>query len=143
MKVKIKKVNPDAITPEYKTDGSAGCDIHVIEEVVIKPKETILLKTGLSLEFSNNYLVMLVPRSSFCMKNNLDIPNSIGIGDSDYRGEYLFAVRNLGDSEVRIKKHERIAQFVFFKVEKAEFEEVKDLEDTERGEGGFGSTGKS
>lgn len=142
MKVNIKKTHENAKIPVYKTSESAGCDVTSVEEVRIKPGESLLVRTGISLEIPKGYLVMLVPRSSFALKKNLDIPNSVGIGDSDFRGEYMFAIRNLGTEDAIIEKDERMGQLVFFKYEQAEFEEKMELENSERGVGGFGSTGK-
>jgi dUTP pyrophosphatase len=142
MKVKIKKLHRDAKIPEYKSVNAAGCDIYALEETVIKPRESVLVRTGIAIEFDKGYFAILAPRSSFALKNNLDIPNSIGIGDSDYRGEYLMAIRNLGDKEVIVEKHERIGQFIFVPFVQARFEEVESLGDTQRGSGGFGSSGK-
>lgn len=142
MKVKIKKVHADAKIPERKSKAAAGFDIYSIEETVIKPGESAMIRTGVALEFPEDVLVIVAPRSSFALKKNLDVPHSIGIGDSDYRGEYLLPLRNLGKEDAIIEKHERIGQFVFLYKLDIEFEEVDELEDTERGTGGFGSTGK-
>ncbi len=143
MKVKIKRVHPDAKIPEYKTKGAAACDVYSLEEVVIKPGESAMLRTGLAFEFPSDYFMMLAPRGSFALKKHLDIPNSIAIGDSDFRGEYLMPVRNLGQEDAIIEKHERIGQILFIPIVQAEFEEVDELGETERGTGSFGSTGKS
>jgi len=142
MKVKIKKVHADAIIPEYKTEGAAGCDITAVEEVTIKPNESFLVRTGLSIECPQGYFVMLAPRSSFVLKKNLDVPNSVGIIDSDYRGEILMSLRNLGTEDAVIEKGERIGQILFIPVVQADFEVVEELTETQRGAGGFGSTGK-
>lgn len=142
MKVKIKKLHPDAKIPERKSKAAAGFDIYCIEETKIMPGESAMIKTGIALEFPEDMLVIIAPRSSFVLKNHLDVPHSIGIGDSDYRGEYLLPLRNLGSEEVIIERHERIGQFVFLNKVDVEFEEVDELEDSERGAGGFGSTGK-
>mgnify|MGYP001258170051 CR=1 FL=1 len=142
MKVKIKKVHADAIIPEYKTEGAAGCDITAVEEVTIKPNESFLVRTGLSIESPQGYFVMLAPRSSFVLKKHLDVPNSVGIIDSDYRGEILMSLRNLGTEDAVIEKGERIGQILFIPVVQADFEVVEELTETQRGAGGFGSTGK-
>lgn len=142
MKVKVKKVHPDAKIPERKTKGAAGFDIYSIEETKILPGESAMIRTGISLEFPEDMFVIMAPRSSFVLKKHLDVPNSIGIGDSDFRGEYLLVIRNLGTEEAIIEKHERIGQFIFLNKTDVELEEVDELEDSERGTGGFGSTGK-
>lgn len=141
MKVKIKKLSKEAVIPEYKTPGAAGCDISSIEEVVIDPGESKFIKTGISIECPEGYFFLIAPRSSLVLKNNLDVPNSVGIVDSDYRGEYLICLRNLGKEKVIIAKGERIGQLVFLPAIQVEFEEVDELSTTKRGEGGFGSTG--
>mgnify|MGYP002868003077 FL=1 len=142
MKVNIKKVHADAIIPEYKTEGAAGCDVIAVEEVIIKPNESFLVRTGLSIECPQGYFVLLAPRSSFVLKKHLDVPNSVGIIDSDYRGEILMSLRNLGTEDAVIEKGERIGQVLLMPVVQADFEVVDELTETQRGTGGFGSTGK-
>jgi dUTP pyrophosphatase len=109
---------------------------------MIKAGETKLLKTGLIFEVPKGYFMMVAPRVSFCLKEGLNMPHSVGIIDEDYRGELLIPLRNLGNKNMLIKKHERIAQLLFIKYSKAEFNEVKNISKTKRNKGGFGSTGK-
>lgn len=142
MNVKIKRLHKEAQMPVYSTYGSTGCDLSSLEEVIIKPGEVGFLKTGLALEVPDGYAVLLAPRSSICFKKHLDMPNSAGVIDSDYRGEIIIALRNLGKEDVIIEKHERIAQAIFINFMRPVFHEVENLTDTERGKGGFGSTGK-
>lgn len=142
MKVKFKKLHPDAIIPKYQTAGAVGADICTMEEITIKPGELHFIKTGIAIENPENHFVMIAPRSSLCLKKHLDMPNSVGIMDEDFRGEYIVALRNLGNEEVVIEKSERIAQIIFIPYSRMEFDEVDELSETERGIGGFGSTGK-
>lgn len=71
----------------------------------------------------------------------MTLPNAPATIDSDYRGEIMVALVNLGPEPVRITRGMRIAQMVFARVEQPEFQEVAELPPSERGTGGFGSTG--
>jgi dUTP pyrophosphatase len=143
MKVKIKKLHPDAVIPKYATPGSAGFDLVAIEDVTIWPNTSELVKTGLSVEIPDGFEMQVIPRSGLSLKTSLRIANSPGCIDSDYRGEVcVIAWNSLVGSSIFIKKGDRIAQGKIAPIVQAEFEEVEELSDTKRGSGGFGSTGK-
>ena len=69
--------------------------------------------------------------------------NVNGIIDSSYRGEIKVIVYNLGNQPEEIKRGQKIAQLVFYKIETPSVNFVDELSDSDRGEGGFGSTGLS
>jgi len=142
MKLKIKKLNKEAIIPAYQTELAAGFDLHSIEEYVLKKGERKLIKTGLAFEIEDGYEVQIRPRSGLAFKHGITVLNSPGTIDADYRGEIMVLLINLGDEDFEIKKGERIAQAVVAPVVQAKFEEVEGLSSTKRGAGGFGSTGK-
>lgn len=146
MKLKVKKLHPDAVIPKYATMGSAGFDLVAIEDVNIPAAMTVLIKTGLSVEIPQGYELQIRPRSGNSLKTMLRVANSPGTVDSDYRGEVCVIgwnadMRDQFDT-IRIKKGDKIAQGVISAVYLVEFEEVEDLSDTARGAAGFGSTGK-
>lgn len=131
--------------PEYKTKGSAGMDLHANLSspdnlIELKPLERKLIPTGLYMEIPEGYEGNIRPRSGLSLKVGLVAIE--GTIDSDYRGEIGVIATNLSNETYWIVDGERIAQFVFNKVEQAEFNEVSELSETERGEGGYGSTGK-
>jgi len=142
MKIKVKKLSPDAILPEYHSEGAAGADIYCCleKDIELKPNEIVIIPTGLAVEIPEGYELQIRPRSGLASKGII-LPNSPGTIDSDYRGEIKVIVMNLSGSNFVIKKHDRIAQMVLSKFEKIEFIEVDELSPTRRGEGGFGSTG--
>lgn len=142
MQIKVKKLHQEAMVPARQTEGAAGFDVYSLETVVIKPGQTHLLKTGISMELPKGCVALLFPRSSLCLKLHLDMPNSVGVIDEDYRGDCMVGLRNLGTEDAIIEKHERIAQFIFVHYQAPELIEVDELSKTARGEGGFGSTGK-
>jgi len=142
MKLKIKKLNTEAVIPAYQTKEAAGFDLHSIEDVVINPGERKLIGTGLAFEIEYGYEVQIRPRSGLAYKHGITVLNTPGTIDSDYRGEIKVLLINLGSEPFEIKKGERIAQAVVAPVIQAKIIEVDELSDTQRGSGGFGSTGK-
>jgi dUTP pyrophosphatase len=142
MVLKVKKLQDNAVIPQYQTKEAAGFDLHAIEDVVIKPGERKLIGTGLAFEIEFGYEVQIRPRSGLAFKHGITVLNTPGTIDSDYRGEIKVLLINHGRESFEIKKGERIAQAVIAPVVQAEISEVEELGDTERGAGGFGSTGK-
>lgn len=142
MKVKIKKLRADALPPEYKTTHSAGADIYACleKDLVIRPMEIVMVPTGFSMELPEGHEAQVRPRSGLAAKG-ITVPNSPGTIDADYRGEVKVILMNLGKDNFIIHHHDRIAQMVIAKVDKAVFQVETELSETERGHGGFGSTG--
>ena len=144
VKVLIKKLDPAIKLPEYKTEGASGMDLIAFlkEPMEIKPRNSSLVPTGLSVAFPENYEIQIRPRSGLAAKNNISVLNTPGTIDSDYRGEIKVIIYNHGNNDFVINNGDRIAQMVLSPIIRMELKEVKDLPKTIRGEGGFGSTGK-
>ena len=144
VKVLIKKLDPAAQIPSYKTEGASGMDLMAFTNKPIKlaPKSSCLVPTGLSVAFSSDYEIQIRPRSGLAAKKNISVLNTPGTIDSDYRGEIKIILFNHGDKEFIINNKDRVAQMVLMPVSKIDFEEVENLPDSIRGKGGFGSTGK-
>ena len=144
VKVLIKKLDSVVKLPEYKTDGASGMDLVAFlkNSVILKPKTSSLIPTGISVAFSENYEIQIRPRSGLAAKNNITVLNTPGTIDSDYRGEIKVIIYNHGDTNFIINNGDRIAQMILCPVIKMTLEETNDLPETIRGEGGFGSTGK-
>jgi len=144
VKVLIKKLNPLAQLPAYKTNGASGMDLMacIKKSINIKPGESCIVPTGLSVAFSKEYEIQIRPRSGLAAKNNISILNTPGTIDSDYRGELKIILFNHGNESFMINNNDRVAQMVLTPIVKIELEETNELPETIRGEGGFGSTGK-
>ena len=144
MKVKIKKLNENAIIPTYGTEYSAGADLYALLDstVEIAPHETTFIHTGISVEIPEGYCGLVFARSSMGAKRGLAPANKVGVIDADYRGEIMVALHNHSEKIATVEPGERVAQLAIVPFLKAEFEEADELSDTVRGEGGFGSTGK-
>jgi dUTP pyrophosphatase len=168
MKLRIKKLHPDAVIPKYTKEGDAGMDLVTPENAISSELGVFTYRTGLAVEIPQGYVGLVFPRSSV-YKSAGRLANSVGVIDSGYRGEIfvkfdasaysqsLAILRQVSnkpsdweeiDSELEgikgnsYKKGDRIAQLVIMPVPNVEFEEVEELSETTRGEGGFGSTGK-
>ncbi len=144
VRVLIKKLDPKVALPSYKTKGASGMDLmaFVKEKIVIKPKTSALIPTGLSVAFSEDYEIQIRPRSGLAAKNNISVLNTPGTIDSDYRGELKIIIFNHSNHDFVVENNNRIAQMVLTPIAKIELEEANELPKTLRGEGGFGSTGK-
>ena len=142
MKVRIINKSKHQL-PEYETVFSAGMDIraNIEEEVILKPLERRLIKTGIFIELPQGYEAQIRPRSGLAYKKGIGIVNSPGTIDADYRGEIGVILVNLSNEEFIVKDGERICQMIISKHETINWEEVDVLEETKRGKGGFGHTG--
>lgn len=159
------------LLPKRATNGSAGYDLaaaaHTVipsiwkvlsknagieamenEEVIEENKQylkSVLVPTGIKVYMPKDEFLMLVNRSSNPLKNNLSLPNGVGIIDSDYynndnnEGEIFVQLINYGLDDYRIEQGDRIAQGIFMPYA------TIDGETNNLGSrmGGFGSSGRN
>ena len=144
VKVLIKKLNPAVQLPTYKTNGASGMDLMAFIEkpINLKPGNSCLIPTGLSVAFPKEYEIQIRPRSGLAAKNNISVLNTPGTIDSDYRGELKIILFNHSNKNFIINNNDRVAQMVLTPIIKIELEEINELPESVRGKGGFGSTGK-
>jgi dUTP pyrophosphatase len=143
MKIRIKKIHPEAHLPEYAHGPmeDAGMDVRTIETATLEPNVPRALSTGLALEIPPGYEVQIRPRSGLALKHALTLPNSPATIDPGYRGELKVILLNLGKLPYQVHAGDRVAQMIVAKYEAVEWE-VGDLGESVRGEGGFGSSGR-
>lgn len=147
MKLKIKKLHPDAIVPKYATAGAGCFDLHAINVKVPTTVNTggpVTFDTGLSFEIPEGWMMLIFSRSGTGFVKDTRLANAVGCIDSDYRGQVRVKLtRDPSNNEILVVSNgDRIAQAALFQVPQVEFELVEELSSTERGTGGFGSTGK-
>lgn len=143
MKIKFKKLHPDAKMPTRANKTDAGYDLFSTEDGILMPLQRRLFKIGIAAAIPEGYYGRVAPRSGLALKRGLDI--MAGVIDSGYRNEIGVILINLNRDVfemIEIKTGDRIAQLIIEKCHDAKFEEVENLDETERGAGGFGSTGQ-
>jgi dUTP pyrophosphatase len=120
----------------------AGADLIAVTDVTLIRGVRTLVGTGVHIAIPAGYVGLLIPRSSLS-KKDIIMTNSVGVIDSDYRGEIMMSLMYIGalqDYHI-VCSGTRIAQLVIVPILLTSFENVKELGDTERASGGFGSTG--
>lgn len=140
MKVKIKKLHPDAVKPKYAKESDAGMDL-VATEIISETPSQITYGTGLAMEIPDGMVGLIFPRSSI-RNMGLELSNSVGVIDAGYRGELQATFNKNGVKDEFYKVGDRIAQIVIVPHPVIQFIEVDELTESSRGKGGFGSTGK-
>lgn len=144
MKVRIKKLNDNAVVPTKAHATDAGFDLYCTSKEIDWTKRQIVCHTGLAFEIPEGHVGLIFPRSSVSNKP-LMMANSVGVVDSCYRGE-VTAKFNITDTRQSAFAHyqegDRIAQMIIIPYPEIEFEETDSLSESDRGTGGYGSTGR-
>lgn len=143
MRIRIKKLHPDAYLPEYAhgPQEDAGMDLRAIAGTILEPHVPQCVPTGLAFEIPSGYEVQIRPRSGLALKHAITLPNSPATIDPGYRGELKVILLNLGTAAYEVHAGDRIAQMVVARYEAVEWEE-SELAESVRGAGGFGSSGR-
>ena len=149
MKLKIKAVSPkigtDIPAPFYATPGSAAMDLHACVDaaVTLRPGGRAVIPTGIAIALPGpEYVALVCSRSGMGARHGITLSNSVGVIDSDYRGELTVGLVNHGDVPYTIQPGDRIAQLMVLPILRPTLTVVEELDETERGAGGFGSTGR-
>lgn len=139
--MRIQSLHTAFIMPTKGSDQAGAYDIYM-------PKAgktcgmALMFDLGFAAEVPTGHVALLLPRSSLGTKFGLELGNTCGVIDSDYRGEWK---ASLGTKDGLICKWEagdRVLQFLIVPVANVTLELVDSVQPTERGSGGFGSSGK-
>jgi dUTP pyrophosphatase len=141
--LRFRRVRAGAVLPRYMTDGAAGMDLASAADdpITLAPGQRLGIPTGWTMELPSGYEAQVRPRSGLSLRHGITVVNAPGTIDSDYRGELIVLLVNLGQAPYTIAPGDRVAQIVIAPVARAAVEEVAELSDTARGAGGFGHTG--
>ena len=161
LQIPVKKIGKKNTIPKASKPGDAGADARIegfkkiivegikrelldveSDSYTLKPLERVGCSLGFATAIPEGYYFKVVPRSGLALWEGLSIVNSPGTIDSGYRNEWMAIVINLSNTDVTLKKGDRICQIILTKMIDYQFEEVKKLPESDRGQGGFGSTGK-
>lgn len=139
MKIKVKKLDETAELPTKAYPGSAGYDLTAIGAEFEGSTGLKVYRTGLSIEIPEGYVGFLFPRSSVA-NTNLYLRNSVGVIDSDYRGEVILKFSPGHGVQKIYHSGDKVGQLLIIKNEELEFEVVDELTTTDRDTKGFGSS---
>lgn len=148
MEIQIKALSPrigtDIPLPYFATDGAAAMDLHACLDapLTLAPGERKMVPSGIAVAIPDGHVGIIAIRSSMGAKHGINMANSIGVIDSDYRGPLSMCIVNLSDASYTIEPGDRVAQLMILPVARPTLKLVEELPQTERGQGGFGSTGK-
>lgn len=141
VKVKVKKLDENAVIPKYSKIGDAGMDLTITREIE-NTTFSVSYGFGIAMEIPKGYVGLIFPRSSV-RNTDLILSNCVGVIDSGYRGELQATFKKTsGLDSIKYKVGERGAQIIILPYPQVSIIETDQLSDTERGDGGFGSTGK-
>lgn len=140
MNVQIQRIHPEAKMPVLAYKGDAGMDIFAAEELEIRPGERAAIKTGLKLAIPEGYAGFVWDKSGLALRHHLK--TMAGVIDSNYRGELMVVLTNMGKEVYQVEKGSKIAQLVIAPIASFKIVEADIQDETDRGEGGFGSSGK-
>jgi len=143
--LRVKLLDPGARLPQVAHPGEdLGYDVFSLETVLLEPRKTIRVRTGISVEARHPGTgaplgVLVRDRSSMASKG---VAITAGVIDAGYRGEIQIVMTNLGDSAIQINAGEKIAQMIPVPVLTGPVEQADTLEDSARLAKGFGSSGR-
>jgi dUTP pyrophosphatase len=141
--LRFRRVRAGAVLPRYMTEGAAGMDLASAADgpMTLAPGQRVGIPTGWTMELPAGFEAQVRPRSGLSLRHGITVVNAPGTIDSDYRGEIVVLLVNIGQAPYTIVPGDRVAQMVIAPVARAQVEEVSELSETARGTGGFGSTG--
>ena len=139
LEFKVKKLHEDAIIPTKAHESDSGWDLYILDDIEIKPKETVIIPTGIAIKLPPFYEAQVRPRSGVTSKTKLRV--QLGTIDNDYTGDVGIIVDNIGDEPIALNSGYKLAQLVVQQLPNTVIEVVDDLEHGIRGDKGFGSSG--
>lgn len=137
--MEIKSIHPNFIMPIKATDKAGAFDIYMPEFGTVNGN-TQFFNLGFATAVPDGHVALLLPRSS-AAKSGLELTNTCGVIDSDYRGEWKAALRSKNGYMLSWNTHDRLLQFMIVPIANITLKQVYELDTTVRGLGGFGSTG--
>lgn len=147
--MKIKALHPNFKMPTKGSDKAGAWDIYMPEggslsDTRTREPATVKFGLGFAAAVPEGHVALILPRSSTGAKYGLELNNTCGVIDSDYRGEWMAVLRTKSKTNwsTAWSPGERLLQFLIVPVADVTLEQVDDLDETSRGTGGFGSSGK-
>lgn len=140
MKLKIKKLHPNAKIPSYAHSGDAGFDLYVPESITLQPGDRKTIPLGVAVEIPDGYVGLMFDKSSLSHKQGLKTFGNVI--DSGYRGEIHAGLINQSGQTQTLEAGQKIIQMLIMPVITVDIQEAEELSESKRGDGAFGSSGK-
>ena len=140
MKLKTKKLHPNAKIPSYAHHGDAGFDLYVPESITLQPGDRKTIPLGIAVEIPDGYVGLMFDKSSLSHKQGLKTFGNVI--DSGYRGEIHAGLINQSGQVQTLEVGQKIIQMLIMPVMTVDIEEAEILNESKRGDGAFGSSGK-
>lgn len=140
--MRIKQLHPNFIMPTKGTKLAGAFDIYMPKAGAIAWDETEKVGLGFSAEVPVGHVALVLPRSGEGAKYGLELNNTCGVIDADYRGEWFATMRTKNGEKYEWAQGQRCLQFLIVPVADVSLELVSELSSTDRDAGGFGSSGK-
>ena len=140
--MRIKPIHPNFIMPTKGTEEAGAFDIYMPTSGSLNGIIPQRIGLGFAAEVPKNHVALLLPRSGIGAKYGVELNNSCGVIDSDFRGEWVGMLRTKSGEPFFWSQGERVLQFMIVPIANVELELADSLDETERGAGGFGSSGK-
>lgn len=138
--MRIRAAHPNFIMPIRGSKAAGGWDLAMPEAG--EANGTVkMVDLGFQSAIPPGYVALLLPRSGVGAKKGVELNNTCGVIDADYRGNWKAAIKTKSGIPFSWEAGERVIQAVIVPVYTGELELVDELDETERGAGGFGSTG--
>lgn len=140
--MRIKKIHNNFVLPIKSTERAGAFDIYMPTEGYVSGSKPTKVGLGFATEVPENHVALILPRSGAGSKYGIELNNTCGVIDSDYRGEWVANIKTKNGEYYHWDVQDRILQFLIVPVADVTLELVEELDVTGRGIGGFGSTGK-
>jgi len=140
VRLRLKKLHPEAKIPSYAYPSDAGMDLHTVEDFTIESGKRLSVPTGIALAVPSGHVGLIWDKSGVSHKRGIKTLG--GVIDEEYRGEIFIGLVNVGDEPQKFSAGDKVAQIIIQPVSHPEIVEIEEFEQTTRGEGRFGSTGK-
>ncbi len=139
--MKIQPLHSNFILPTKGTQQAGAFDIYMPEAGMATGTKQFF-PLGFAAAVPEGHVALILPRSGSGAKFSVELNNTCGVIDSDYRGEWMASIRTKDGSHYAWAAKERVLQFLIVPIANVELELAESLDSTERGIGGFGSSGK-
>ena len=143
--MQFKKLHPNFQVPTRSSEQAGGYDLYMPTAGCVNqydiPNTGLLVGLGFAAAVPVGFVALILPRSGAGAKHGVELRNTVGVIDSDYRGEWMVKVAQRENTEFGWAEGERLFQYVLVPVAVFDPVVVDELPETKRGEGGFGSTG--